>query len=59
MPLKKAVLSLFTKRMKYDMINPLPPSDAVWKQKNFFKRIFFCSVFSKFKKISPLWKPEI
>jgi len=32
-------------------LNPLPPSDAVWKQKKIFERIV--SVLSRFKKYHP------
>jgi len=39
--------------------NPLPPSDAVGKQKKNILEDPFGSVLLQFKKISPLWKPEI
>jgi len=39
-------------------INPLPASDAVWKQKKYFQGYFQFS-FVTTKKISPLWKLKI
>jgi len=38
--------------------NPLPPSDAVRKQKKVFYRIFLVQYYQNFKNII-LWKPEI
>ena len=40
-------------------INPLPPSDAVRKQKKKFRGSFQFSIVKIEKKKSPLWKPEI
>jgi len=39
--------------------NALPPSDAVRKQKKNILEDLLSKVLSQFKKISPLWKPEI
>jgi len=40
-------------------VNPLPPSDAVWKQKKKYFREFFQFSIVTIQKISPLWKPKI
>jgi len=39
-------------------LKPLPPSDAVWKQR-FILEDLFSLVLSQFKNLSRLWKPEI
>jgi len=39
--------------------NPLPPSDAVRETEKNILRDLFRSLLSQYKKISPLWKPEI
>jgi len=41
------------------VFNPLPSSDAVRKQKKNILEDLFSSVLPQFKKISPLWKPDI
>ena len=52
-------LAKMEKLLKILSPNPLPPSDAVQKQKKNILDDLFGSVLSHFKKISPLWKPEI
>jgi len=39
-------------------INPLPPSDAVRKQKKSILEVFFSSVLSQFKKYHPSGNPK-
>jgi len=36
-----------------NLINPLPPSDAVWQHKNIISEDLFISVLSQFKKYHP------
>jgi len=52
--------SRFGEVKEFQNLNPLPPSDAVRKQKKICKRIFLVQyVLSKLKQISPLWNREI
>jgi len=57
MKLKYAKLKK-SSRLSPSLINPLPPSDAVRKQKNILEN-FLSLVLLQFKKYQRPWKPEI
>jgi len=56
---KNTVLGKKNVYSKKEPKNPLPPSDAVWKEKKNRGSSEFSIVTIKKKSISPLWKPEI
>ena len=51
------LVTLYDDYLFGELINPLPPSDAVQKQKKYFRGS--CQFIIVNSKISPFWKPEI